>query len=112
MQPTPIYSGKVRDIYDAGDGQLLLVTDGRAREIEVDAVLAHLQLRRWPEPDRERGVIGVRCRSEHPHGAAEEVGLRTVEPVEFAAGHRVTTGGSLRNRRACPAGAGRAHPDS
>lgn len=35
MQPTPIYSGKVRDIYDAGQGRLLLVTSDRVSAFDV-----------------------------------------------------------------------------
>jgi len=33
--PTPLYSGKVRDIYDAGDGRLLMVTSDRISAFDV-----------------------------------------------------------------------------
>ena len=35
MIPTPLYSGKVRDIYDAGDGRLLMVTSDRISAFDV-----------------------------------------------------------------------------
>ena len=74
---TPMYSGKVRDIYDAGDGHLLMVTSDRMSAFDV--VMAE------PVPDKGRvltamsafwfeqfdGVVGSHLVSTALHGLPE-----------------------------------------
>jgi phosphoribosylaminoimidazole-succinocarboxamide synthase len=50
-EPTPLYRGKVRDIYDAGDGRLLLVTSDRISAFDV--VMAE------PIPDKGRVLTAM-----------------------------------------------------
>ena len=51
MTPTPIYSGKVRDIYDAGEDHLLFVASDRMSAFDV--VMAE------PIPDKGRVLTGL-----------------------------------------------------
>ena len=51
MTVTPIYSGKVRDIYDAGDGNLLFVASDRISAFDV--VMAE------PVPDKGRVLTAI-----------------------------------------------------
>jgi phosphoribosylaminoimidazole-succinocarboxamide synthase len=51
MSPTPVYSGKVRDIYDAGDDHLLFVASDRMSAFDV--VMAE------PIPDKGRVLTGL-----------------------------------------------------
>jgi len=51
MTPTPVYSGKVRDIYDAGDEHLLFVASDRMSAFDV--VMAE------PIPDKGRVLTGL-----------------------------------------------------
>jgi phosphoribosylaminoimidazole-succinocarboxamide synthase len=48
---TPVYSGKVRDVYDAGDGRLLLVASDRISAFDV--VMAE------PVPDKGKVLTGL-----------------------------------------------------
>ena len=50
-----LYSGKVRDIYDAGDGRLLLVTSDRISAFDV--VMAEPDPRQGPGAHRHVGVL-------------------------------------------------------
>src|SRR2546426_3809377 len=51
MTPTPVYSGKVRDIYDAGDEHLLFVASDRISAFDV--VMAE------PIPDKGRVLTAL-----------------------------------------------------
>ena len=51
MTPTPVYSGKVRDIYDAGKDHLLFVASDRMSAFDV--VMAE------PIPDKGRVLTGL-----------------------------------------------------
>ena len=51
MTPTPVYSGKVRDIYDAGEDHLLFVASDRMSAFDV--VMAE------PIPDKGRVLTGL-----------------------------------------------------
>src|SRR5436190_16791575 len=51
MPPQPIYSGKVRDVYDAGGGNLLFVTSDRVSAFDV--------VMEEPVPDKGRVLTAM-----------------------------------------------------
>ena len=65
-------------------GHHLIVAVGRKRH--------HVgpQFRHHRRHGAEGGVVGGAAGREHPHGALEHAAVSSVEPFEFAAGHRVT----------------------
>ena len=75
MSPTPVYTGKVRDVYDAGGGRLLMVAS--------DRISAFDRLFEQPVPDKGRVLTAMTAFWTEVLSELAPTHLVSVDPADF-----------------------------